>query len=331
MSKILFDEHPIVIPPSLARAIGLKKSIIVQQIHYWIQHKMKDPNKYRNSFHQGRPWVYKTFTQWEHEMPYLGSLRSIKKEFKELQEMGVLTKANFNKKSFDKTNWYTINYQALEHIVASLSRVQKLHDGSAETAPSESAEIALPIPETTQRLQSKTTEEDICANNFAPPQDDFTILNYSFDEEGVMTAYAVSNKVITGTITVDSQKPHEEPPPVAKSPPKYSQAFDAWWQHYPVKRDKESAYQAWKQLKPDAELQKVLIADVENRKQNDPQWAKGYIVYGSKYLKKKRWLDEIEPTQNAVAISHGGPVQNYELSKRQRSQAVLMKHIQGEA
>jgi len=301
MSKILFDEHPIVIPPSLARALGLKKSIIVQQIHYWLQHKLKDPNKYKNGFHQNKPWVYKTYTQWEDEMPYLGSLRSIKKEFKELQEMGVLIKGNFNKRSFDKTNWYTINYQNLEHLLSNIaapSIVKHLHDGSAIPALSDSAISAPPIPKTTQRLLTKTTKE-VCANEFTHVQAQPALpFDVSFENKEVDNAEALDQ--------IQTDPVH---PPVAKAPQKYSEEFESFWTHYPVKRDKSKAFKAWKRLKPNQELQTLLVSDVQQRANIDPQWIKGYVPYGERYLRDRRWEDEItasaESQTKAVVFSSG--------------------------
>ena len=52
MSKLLIDENPLVLLPSLAVKIGLNQAIVIQQIHYWLQaSKTKINNK---------KWVYNT-------------------------------------------------------------------------------------------------------------------------------------------------------------------------------------------------------------------------------------------------------------------------------
>ena len=35
MSKLLINEHPLQVLPSLATKIGLNEAIVLQQIHYW--------------------------------------------------------------------------------------------------------------------------------------------------------------------------------------------------------------------------------------------------------------------------------------------------------
>ena len=36
-SKLLVDEPPLIVLPSLAVAIGLAEAILLQQIHYWLR------------------------------------------------------------------------------------------------------------------------------------------------------------------------------------------------------------------------------------------------------------------------------------------------------
>jgi hypothetical protein len=71
--------------------------------------------------------------------------------------------------------------------------------------------------------------------------------------------------------------------------------FDTFWAAYPVKRDKAKARGAWKKLKPDAELQKVMLEALA-REKTTRQWQEEngrYIPYPSTWINKKRWEDEI--------------------------------------
>ena len=36
-SRLLIDEYPLVVQPSLAALVGINEAIILQQIHYWLQ------------------------------------------------------------------------------------------------------------------------------------------------------------------------------------------------------------------------------------------------------------------------------------------------------
>lgn len=61
MSKLLINEHPVMIIPSLALKLGLNEAVILQQIHYWLilsRHMM-----------DGRKWVYNTYKEWQVQLP----------------------------------------------------------------------------------------------------------------------------------------------------------------------------------------------------------------------------------------------------------------------
>lgn len=70
--------------------------------------------------------------------------------------------------------------------------------------------------------------------------------------------------------------------------------FEDFWQTYPKKAKKKPAREIWqrKQLDSRADL---LIADVQNRQQNDRRWLEGFIPDPTTYLNQERWDDEIEP------------------------------------
>ena len=47
MSKLLLNEQPLLIMPTLASKIGLNESIVLQQIHYWNTINEKANNNFR--------------------------------------------------------------------------------------------------------------------------------------------------------------------------------------------------------------------------------------------------------------------------------------------
>lgn len=110
--------------PTLATLIGLNEAIILQQVHYWLKHKEKSGQNYID----GRYWVYNTYEQWQKQFPFW-SIMTIRRTMTKLENKGLLIAENYNKAGFDKTKWYTINYNALnslspssvqfEHIVCS--------------------------------------------------------------------------------------------------------------------------------------------------------------------------------------------------------------------
>lgn len=108
MSKLLMDERPLVILPSLAKLIGLNQAIVIQQMHYWIQNK---PN-----IRDGMRWTYNTYDGWQKQFPWW-STPTVKRTIIKLEEDGLLISTDkYNKMNLDKTKWYSINYDKLEEM-----------------------------------------------------------------------------------------------------------------------------------------------------------------------------------------------------------------------
>lgn len=108
-SIYLINENFVAVYPSLAKEIGLNEAIILQQIHYWI----KDSKKVVD----GRKWTYNSVRAWQEQLPFY-SQSTIRRTFKNLEDEGLIISGNFNKASFDRTKWYTIDYAKLNKRVS---------------------------------------------------------------------------------------------------------------------------------------------------------------------------------------------------------------------
>ncbi|WP_099354736.1 DnaD domain-containing protein [Fredinandcohnia onubensis] len=105
--NILLNERPLIVVPTLAKLLGTNESIILQQIHYWLQRS--------KHIKLGRKWVYLTYDQLVEQIPFI-SKSTIKRAILKLENKGYLTSQNFNKLKLDKTKWYTINYENLNEL-----------------------------------------------------------------------------------------------------------------------------------------------------------------------------------------------------------------------
>lgn len=103
MGKLLFDESPLVIQPSLAKAIGLNEAIVLQQIHYWLQ-----GNKSGKEI-EGVRWIYNSLAEWKEQFPFW-SESTIYRALQSLEEKKLIQIGEFNQRKYDRTKWYTINY-----------------------------------------------------------------------------------------------------------------------------------------------------------------------------------------------------------------------------
>ena len=146
MSKLLIDDYPIQVLPKLAEEIGLNEAIVLQQMHYWLNTSKHE--------HNGKKWIYNSYTSW-HEQFKFWSERTIKRIIYNLEKQELLLTGNYNKYAFDRTKWYTINYEKLNDIMA-----QPL--GQNDTTQSDNLSLSdcdnmtQPIPETTTEITSET-------------------------------------------------------------------------------------------------------------------------------------------------------------------------------
>lgn len=104
--KLLKDESPILVLPTLAAEIGLNEAIILQQIHFRLRHSENRRDGYQ--------WVYKTYEDWrKKEFPFW-SVDTIRRTIRKLEKKGYLISTNiYNRMRMDKTKWYRINYELL--------------------------------------------------------------------------------------------------------------------------------------------------------------------------------------------------------------------------
>lgn len=110
-SKLLINESPLVVSPSLAVALGnINEAIILQQLQYWLTRSKKTYNN--------RKWIYNPVRDWQKQFPWL-SKTAITNRLNSLEEKGIIITANLNKRRFDRTKWYSIDYDKLNSLIES--------------------------------------------------------------------------------------------------------------------------------------------------------------------------------------------------------------------
>ncbi len=75
------------------------------------------------------------------------------------------------------------------------------------------------------------------------------------------------------------------------------EAFNAFWEEYPRKENKQAALKAFMRLRPNEKLAMRLIKDVRRRVATE--WADSvkYVPHGSTYINNRRWEDEPPPVE----------------------------------
>lgn len=83
--------------------------------------------------------------------------------------------------------------------------------------------------------------------------------------------------------------------------------FDDFWMAYPKKKAKEAAKKAWDKLRPDEELQGVILQAVQDQSAS-PDWKKAggqYIPYPATWLNNRRWEDDQQEQRKAEEMELG--------------------------
>jgi hypothetical protein len=151
-SKLLIDEHPLQVLPTLACKVGLNGAIILQQVHYWlgIAKKAKDDRKFKD----GRWWVYNTYEEWQENFPWW-SLPTIKRTILRLETNKLLISREMDAQDWDHTKWYTIDYETLNGLIDCIKVIPSEESDRGDGVPQDDS--LLIEPETT----TETTNTEI--------------------------------------------------------------------------------------------------------------------------------------------------------------------------
>ena len=144
-TKLLISEPPLQVLPSLAVAIGLNESLVIQQVHYWLLRSAPDEH--------GVAWVHNTMAQWHAQFPFW-SAKTLRRTFEKARSAGWLIARKRNQSRQNQTLSYTINYEKLAHIDKSSGQNDHMHVPKMTTSNGQSDHFY-----TRARLGSETTSE----------------------------------------------------------------------------------------------------------------------------------------------------------------------------
>ncbi|MGG0516597.1 conserved phage C-terminal domain-containing protein [Bacillus pseudomycoides] len=165
MSNLLIHEEPLLVLPGLASRIGLNEAIFLQQIHYWLNRS--------KHFYDERSWVYNSVAEWVKQFPFW-SENTIRRIVKNLEDEQLLVIGNYNRAKFDKTKWYSINYEKLR-LLESTNDIPNLGRRSTQNGQMDVPNLSKPIPETNTETTSEIKEyiveivnylNDVCGSSY---------------------------------------------------------------------------------------------------------------------------------------------------------------------
>ena len=154
MSKLLINESPLQVQPSLAMAIGLNEAIFLQQLHYWIGTS--------RFVRDGKKWVYNTYSDWLLQLKYM-SLPTLKRTIKSLKDQKLVRVERFEKLRSNQVNFYSIDYETLaiisENIEQAIDSIDRL-----KMSQSNSSNCTNPLAQNEPIHQIKMSQSPLAQN-----------------------------------------------------------------------------------------------------------------------------------------------------------------------
>lgn len=186
MTQLIIDENPLLIAPKLATIIGLNEAIVLQQIHYWINIFKQTQDEHH--FQEGEWWVWNTGSEWQENFPFwsectvrrvLDNLRNSytsKENDKKVTRGPLVVVGNFNKKGYDQTLWYRVDYEEVARLEAILSNCE---NGLEQVEEMDIGKVSKPIPEITTKTSTEKELAPVVATASAVVPHKLTLDNYA--------------------------------------------------------------------------------------------------------------------------------------------------------
>ena len=250
--------------PIIAKTYGIIEAILIDSFIFWTRTNFaKDSN-----FHNGRYWVFGTPEYFAKYYPYLTE-RQIKYALKKLVDSDTLLKNNFNKKGYDKTNWYSLSDKILTELNLDKTCLNPAPGLIGQNCPIDRTKlsdgqdkIVQPIPDTkpdTKPDNIYITRED----EFSPKE----LKPIEYQE----TLYPIKKAGTELTTSIH---------------------FKEFWNLYPKKTNELRAHAIWVDRNLDS-IKHLILHKLKAQIEHDSQWMDGYIPNACNYLSDERWNDEV--------------------------------------
>ena len=121
-----------------ALAFGVNGAILLNNLYFWVKkNRENDVN-----FHDDRYWTYNTLEAFAEQFPFW-SKDQIKRIMKDLRDKGVILVGNYNANKYDRTLWYSVDFDKVESMLMDVAK-----------SPYQEDEIATPIPDINTNINS---------------------------------------------------------------------------------------------------------------------------------------------------------------------------------
>lgn len=142
----------------LATKYSVEEAILIHHFQFWIS-KNKALKKNQK---EGRTWTFQTIKEISSHFPYWSD-RQVERLLVKLIKNKVIIKSNFNKTSYDHTNWYAFNEESkfISNCSAKDSCSQVIDSHDTPKSGNRSSEIGAAIPDTKKDIYKKSISKEI--------------------------------------------------------------------------------------------------------------------------------------------------------------------------
>ena len=152
--RMLLDQYPLVLLPSLAKAVGVVEAIALQQLHF----HLTDPRNGRE--HKGEQWIFKTYEDWQkHDFPFL-STRAMRRLFCNLEKKKLIVSCQPEGWN-SRRKYYRIDYDELDRLLDSHA-AKSGASHAAKSGASFSTETTTETTEETHHSLLSAPLNDVC-------------------------------------------------------------------------------------------------------------------------------------------------------------------------
>jgi DnaD/phage-associated family protein len=129
----LIDERPITLTPTLIKVWGFEQATVLQQFHWLLGQPRTGID------HDGRKWIWGTYEEWCKDFFPFWEGRTLRYHIGRLKKSGVLLAKQLRKEEWDRTNYYTIDYDKFDATMRQHSATSSGPEAATSSGPEDDA------------------------------------------------------------------------------------------------------------------------------------------------------------------------------------------------
>lgn len=170
MGRLLIDEYPLMVLPTLAKLVGVNQALFIQQLHFLTNNK--EINNDFSTYKDGYMWVYNSVDKWHQQYFYFWSKRTLERVIEKCEKNKyIISTDRYNQHGYDNTKWYRLNPDKIAELVEIgdkqfKERQKKLKDKARNIKPRQNDGTTPPDCRSgTDKMAEENRQNDVLEND----------------------------------------------------------------------------------------------------------------------------------------------------------------------